>query len=702
MKAPKLKTVVVGGVISGLLLPAALFAFLQINEERGRRLAAAAAEQERMLEIVAIGVGEPLWDLNTETATPLIASVVANPSVTRVVVANNRGETFVELAQPTHESGTVVQSEKPIMRDGAVIGTVTLRYALGLTEQAIAAQLAQIIRTVAVQLLVSLAFVWFIISSRVLTRISAIQREAEALARKELDKPFVWAPGDEIASLGLALESTRGALKSLFAELESKNAEMREVNARLEIRVQERTSTIKTILDNVRSGFLLVSPALVVEPGFSRSCVELLETEHIDGYPLPALLRLTPQQAEHFRFAVTQVFEDFLPVDVALTQVPNRFQIGNRSHSIVGNAVRDAAGKICLILFTILDVTKLERAERDAKTNRTLIRILQNVDAFQTFLAESRAGFQDALRGLAGGDETRVRGILHTLKGNSAAFGLVTVADHVQKVEELTPIEVADINAVEATLNSFLDLHHDVLKVSYDGTTNETYAVGKDAFARLIGLTAQTLQAPALADAVRQWAHSEQRRPARTLLGPLLDYAESAAIQQGKLITFVVRGGDVSVNPTVMRPVVQNLVHLVRNAIYHGIELPTERGKKPPQATIVIEFLDCDGTWEVSVSDDGRGIPTQKLTAKAVQLGLKNEAEVAAMTQAEAVELIFLNSMSTADAVSDFSGRGVGMGAVKAAVQTVGGAISVSSEVGRGTRFKLTVPKLLAAAKLAA
>jgi chemotaxis protein histidine kinase CheA len=158
-------------------------------------------------------------------------------------------------------------------------------------------------------------------------------------------------------------------------------------------------------------------------------------------------------------------------------------------------------------------------------------------------------------------------------------------------------------------------------------------------------------------------------------------------------VEFVMVGGDVKLDARKVRPVVRTLAHLLRNALDHGIESPDDRGEKPTTGRVEVRVEECATEWTIHVTDDGRGIDTDALAAESVRRGLLTADDAASMSTAEKRNLIFMDGLSTAAAASDVSGRGVGMAAVKAAVEAEGGEMDVSSTRGEGTQFVIHIPK---------
>lgn len=171
--------------------------------------------------------------------------------------------------------------------------------------------------------------------------------------------------------------------------------------------------------------------------------------------------------------------------------------------------------------------------------------------------------------------------------------------------------------------------------------------------------------------------------------------ARDVAEQQNKKIQVVVKGGDVELDKTVIERMKDPLVHLLRNAVDHGVEQPDDRQQlgKPGLATITIEAMYTAANVSIRISDDGSGLNEDKILSIAKARGIVPEN--AQIDRANVYQLIFVPGFSTAQKVTDVSGRGVGMDVVKRAVEDLNGSILISSEKGRGTTFEVILPSSL-------
>jgi two-component system chemotaxis sensor kinase CheA len=168
------------------------------------------------------------------------------------------------------------------------------------------------------------------------------------------------------------------------------------------------------------------------------------------------------------------------------------------------------------------------------------------------------------------------------------------------------------------------------------------------------------------------------------------------SIQLGKKVQLEVSGENTELDKTVMEKISDPMVHLIRNALDHGIEMPAQRiaAGKPEMGTIVLKAFHQGGSIVIEMKDDGGGIDTERLLAKARKNGLVGETDQ--LTQEQKLELLFTPGLTTVEQVSDLSGRGVGMDVVRRNIQELNGSVEVSSEMGVGSAFRIRLPLTLA------
>ena len=174
------------------------------------------------------------------------------------------------------------------------------------------------------------------------------------------------------------------------------------------------------------------------------------------------------------------------------------------------------------------------------------------------------------------------------------------------------------------------------------------------------------------------------------------------ARETGKKVNFSVSGSDIELDRTILTEIRDPLIHILRNAVDHGVEPPEEReenGKSPTGSVSLTATRERDHVT-IEVADDGAGLDTEVLKEKAIEKGVKTPDELELMDDSEIYELIFHPGFSTAEEVTDVSGRGVGMDVVHNTVKQLDGTVSVDSELGEGTVVRLRLPVTVAIVKV--
>lgn len=162
-----------------------------------------------------------------------------------------------------------------------------------------------------------------------------------------------------------------------------------------------------------------------------------------------------------------------------------------------------------------------------------------------------------------------------------------------------------------------------------------------------------------------------------------------------------IKGQDTDLDKSLLDAIAEPLTHIVRNAVSHGIEATGERRKngKPEKGTIRLDAYHHASHVIISINDDGAGIDPQKVKAKALKQGVITTGEASRLTDSEAIDLVFRPGFSTADEITEISGRGVGLDVVRSVLQRLKGTVEIETRIGQGTTFRLKLPLTLAIIK---
>ena len=466
--------------------------------------------------------------------------------------------------------------------------------------------------------------------------------------------------------------------------------------------VQARTKEISDILDNVAFGMFIANKELIVQPGYSRSCREffnLVESDQLNGRSLPELLNLSGRDRENFEGLYEQIFDGHGLEDFAISQLPTRFECIKgtelKTYGLVGSIIRDNAKKVTAVMFCISDETSLVQAEADVRRSQSLLKILSERGRFKIFADEIHSTFKELRRSLtekAASDEN-ARKLLHTMKGGFGVYGLSDLVHDTHRAESTVPLRLSEIDQLEQSFRNLIDSNAQLLNLEYgSAVANSSVEIEKEQILKVLrSLSSNSGDKDAALCTVRDFLETSLMPSAGELIGPIDALASQLAGRFGKRIKFEASGLNLKV-PQSLRPLFATLPHLVRNSLDHGIEPAARRGAKPAVAALRLKVEQTAHGLVIHFSDDGAGIQTEAVRKKAIAKGVVDATRAATMTAAAINELIFEAGLSTASAVNDVSGRGIGMAAVKEEAERLGGRVTVTSTAGQGTTIQITVP----------
>ena len=464
--------------------------------------------------------------------------------------------------------------------------------------------------------------------------------------------------------------------------------------------VIKRNDTIEMIYQNVKSGFLLVNSQSLVQEGYTQSCSALIGKNFKSGKDLPALLGMNTRMGDHFRLMVEQVFEDILPEDLALEQIPSWFTISSdtsptyepkaRVINLQGSVVRDRDSKVTAILFTVNDITSLEAAEKENRRNAALMKVIKRKEAFSKFIEDTREMIQKCSVLVKGrtDESSKLRFNLHTIKGNAASFSITELASKVHEVEEKPVIDLADLALINSTLDKFLKDCENAFGESLINGKNrqKTFPVSESDFEQLIVLGNDSPKLLA-------WASEMQMEKSGKIFEHFANHAKEVAAKLGKRIEVQITSPERRMDNQHLEPLLNALCHAVRNAVDHGLEHSNERKSKPEVGRLRLGIASMDSEWVITIEDDGRGIDPEKVSTIALKKGLVTSDQVKQMTDDQKTKLIFREGFSTASDVTEISGRGIGMSALRDVVESMKGRIEIDSKIGKGTKMSFIIPK---------
>jgi two-component system chemotaxis sensor kinase CheA len=400
--------------------------------------------------------------------------------------------------------------------------------------------------------------------------------------------------------------------------------------------------------------------------------------------------------AARSRIAWEQVLDGLMPLSLTLEQMPSRLVAGDRQLSVTYVAIeaREAPERFLVVVTDVTAEAKRALAESERRETLEIFeRLLSDRSAVEGFFEEGTA-LADAVFAGKIPDLPTVRRALHTLKGNSALFGLSGLSTVCHDLETW----IAEENRLPTEeACAPLRAYWDQLLARVEclmGKRRSVIEVDEQDYDAL----EQSARRGAAAEALLTKVHALKLEPAERRLHHFAEQARRVALRLEKDIDVKVDATSARVDPQRWRGFWSTFIHVIRNAVDHGVELADERtaNGKPALGTIWLRAYVREEEFFVEVADDGRGVDWAKVVAKAQQLGFP------ASSEAERKSALFRDGVSTAATLTDISGRGVGMGAVKQATEALGGRIEIETAVHRGTTVRMAFPRTAMAPDLRA
>jgi two-component system chemotaxis sensor kinase CheA len=482
----------------------------------------------------------------------------------------------------------------------------------------------------------------------------------------------------------------------MLSGIQARHKELADHRENLEKLVEQRTAALqrrneamRLVLDNVEQGLVTIEPDGKLSSERSRAFDDWFGgTDAADTFA-DKLARRNETIRDTLKMAWDQVVEGFLPIDVSIDQMPRQIQVEGRQYNLNYKAIVEKEN-LHGALLVVSDVTQeMERLQRDAEQREMLSvfeKVMRDRSGFIEFFKECESLVNRVVsREIA--DVQHAMRAVHTVKGNCGVFGITSVAEVAHR------LETAVIESGQLPTAAQLD------------ELNAAWRAFSERVRRLAG----NEEEPLVEVAYEELEELEQAAALRTpypKIGELLnrlkfergvvrlrrvaEQAKSLAERLGKtgLHVQVDAGKEVRFQAERWAPFWSSFIHVVRNALDHGIERPEIRtaAGKTPHGTLRLSALVEGEYFTVDLTDDGRGVDWARVREKARERGLPHA------TDQDLVNALFSDGLSTAETVSDVSGRGVGMSAVRDAARQLNGSVNVISKPNAGTTVRFRFP----------
>ena len=508
--------------------------------------------------------------------------------------------------------------------------------------------------------------------------------------------------------------------------LQKAQAKLEDYSRNLEKMVNERTlelsevsRLLRAIMESLGQGFLVFGADRKVSEIFTRACLKILESSP-GGKFIDDVLRLEGADREQFEMWCKAVFAQSLPFESLVDLAPNRYKHTKGNEICLDYYPIAEEGKAPSQLVLVATDKTLEREaqrelEKEKKHAQLILKVFRNRKQFERFLKGTRTAI-DFLRDQVSegaardfdSDEAFRR--LHTIEGESSVFSAAEIRDACRECQDcLQPLRILEagedpshllkpyrvsLKRFEQRYKGFIGEFQEILRALPDDSDSRVELEASEFLAIL-----RRLQELGMPHAELSQIHDKHlNQSIRSLLSYYNEVIQVIAEKQGKTVAAIeFVGEDIRVSLDRYGYLVESLVHVFRNAVDHGLEDSVSRMKKGKSEAgkILVStrkvILENRESIELIISDDGSGISPEAVR-RIVKDMIPGVDERTINDDREVIQFIFHPGLSTRSIPGEFSGRGVGMDAVKNEVQRLGGRVRVESEVDLGTKFIIVVP----------
>ncbi|MBK9321727.1 MAG: Hpt domain-containing protein [Bdellovibrionaceae bacterium] len=501
--------------------------------------------------------------------------------------------------------------------------------------------------------------------------------------------------------------------------LQKAQAELEQYSKNLEKMVAERTAQIshlnrlmKALLDSLGQGFFVFDPRGLCLEVSSKACETTLEGNP-QGKMIWEVLKLSDNKIEGFKKWMTTLFSEMLPFEDLAPLGPTDYPHNKGLNiSLEYFPLRGDHGQIDGVVVVATDITSLVEARRQAESEKEhaklIINMIRSKNEMGRFVRESQTILKD-LRTLitVSNDEWNLDAIfrhLHTLKGGAALFSVGKMAESCHHAET----RLAEYKqARDASKANLLKSQCHAVELQFQKFITETREVfGPNILSdhRLLEITVTDLNtlldklqfSPQAKNIVENNFSHLLFEPIKNFFIPYKEVALQVAEKENKIIRSIeFKNEMIPVVPEIYGPLFATFVHAFRNSVDHGIETPDVRRQheKPEGGKITVTFEHQDlpsPTLRISVHDDGAGVNPQKIRNRLEKNGIKTDNE----SDQDVIQHLFDSQFSTKDKVTETSGRGVGLDAIKHEALLLGGSARIESFLGAGSTLIVEVPYL--------
>ncbi len=524
---------------------------------------------------------------------------------------------------------------------------------------------------------------------------------------------------DEFGNMGRELNENIAVTAKLHEEIHQLNYNLEEKITQRTIELEQKSKQIAELLNNAEEGFLSFGKNLLVDEQYSKECENIFQEKIASKNIADLLFKEDGEDKTLF----LKVMNDAFDPKIKQKRKEVLLHLMAKEMKISGNYVKVEYKLISedTMMLILVDITEKKRLEKkiqlEQKILKMIVSVVGDIKEFKELVNEYYT-FCDTKEHFIQDEKTFMNGIIeyyriiHTFKGNFAQKELVYIVPKLHSYEAKLNVLVKDSNrsfdefkemVLQNDLRTWLDKDIETINSILDQKLleeDDTISVPESLVYKLEQDVQEIMSYPKdkrniTYEDLLEDVTSIRKRSLNLLMKSYAKSVEKLAKRlDKKLYPIEVVGAEELYVTQEIDPFIKSLTHIFRNSLDHGIEsidMRIEHGKDE-KATINCDIEENDQDVVINIIDDGKGIDPELIKEKAIQKGLYTQEEIEKMDHHSILMIIFSDTFTTKEKATEISGRGVGLGAVKAEVEKLGGSIKIDTTPYKGTAFSFTIP----------
>lgn len=480
--------------------------------------------------------------------------------------------------------------------------------------------------------------------------------------------------------------------------------------------LRHRTFSLKNLLNNADQGFLYFGKDLKINEEYSEECKEIFGFE-IEGKNFSQIIYPQLDEVDFNKMLFSRIFSEICPSkrNTYMSLLSEELIINNKNIELQYKIINENGSdiNIMVILTNITEKRLLQnKMDEERKNLKMIVRVINQYEEFTNCINDYRKFCENGIFNIISSDIgfeniiSKIYRTIHDFKGNFSQMDMVSTVDKIHDLEnEINRIIIQkDGNIKELrelfTSNNMYDWINDDINAIEKYMGNQFFMKDNMVFVKreeLKNIEKRILNLLPYAEgnSLIQDLKKLRYTPFRSLFKNYPDYLETISQKISKCTNKLeIQGGDFLVDTDMYYKIIKSFIHIFRNMIDHGIELPQERFEagKEVYGNIYCDISNTDDNILIKIYDDGRGVDIEKIKKVAISQGIYSEDTIVKMSKDELLLLLFNERFTLAEKVTDLSGRGIGLAIVKRHIEKIGGRIEIKTNIGEGTEFLFIIP----------